>query len=102
VDRLWEAWNTTNEEGVEVEEYIARAADLLDPEIEYVPEAVDPGVRRGIQGSLRRCGTCGRPSALREPRLSARNRIATASLPQSSFTSGPREAASIWRSRRAA
>jgi hypothetical protein len=49
---LNQSWNGTMWEGNGVEEGIAGTVDLLDPEIEWVnpPEAIDPGVRRGIDG----------------------------------------------------
>lgn len=54
VKRLYESWNRASAEGMDIEQMIAGDIELLDPEIEFVnpPEAVDPGVRRGIEGFI--------------------------------------------------
>jgi ketosteroid isomerase-like protein len=52
VRRVNDALNRARAEGKEIEEGMADVVELLDPGIEFVnpPEAIDPGVRHGIDG----------------------------------------------------
>src|SRR5919112_6115992 len=52
IERFYAAINESVARGQDVDEIVARIADWVDPQLEYVnpPDAIEGGTRRGLEG----------------------------------------------------